>query len=296
MHPKHIVEFVIEYYLPASKDEWDKLAGPLYRRLSKKDTTNYAFRRHWDRTLKDSTAKWVVRLREIIALKKNGLPYTNPFTKIRYNYDDSDEGAADVEDDDDAANVEEEDDDDDAANANVEDDNNGNDDYNNDNDEGVERIMELEETNRNIPDDEDDEDDNDGEEGNKEVTASQVGGEDYDLMAEISEVATVTLEALKISSEHVGPAAPPHTPPSQTVESDQPCAPSKPQLTALSYILDPTNKQTSSPKKVPEKQLSPMQTYVMSDREDSDSDSESDEEYEPQRPKKSVSTISLPSK
>lgn len=46
----------------------------------------------------------------------------------------------------------------------------------------------------------------------------------------------------------------------------------------------------SSPKKVQEKQLSPMQTYEMSDREESDSDSESDEEDERQRPKKAVST------
>ena len=79
------MEFVIEYYLPITADEWDNLAGPLYRRLSDSDTTNYAFRRHWYRTLKGKTDEWIVTLREIIALKKKGLPYTNPFTKIRYN-------------------------------------------------------------------------------------------------------------------------------------------------------------------------------------------------------------------
>jgi hypothetical protein len=67
---------------------------------------------------------------------------------------------------------------------------------------------------------------------------------------------------------------------------------SKTHPTALSNMMDPGNKPTSSPKKVPEKQLSPMQTYEMSDREESDSDSESDEEDERQRPKKAVSTIS----
>lgn len=65
--------------------------------------------------------------------------------------------------------------------------------------------------------------------------------------------------------------------------------------TALKSILDPANKPTlsepskPSPKKQEEKQLSPMQTYEMSDREeDSDSDSESDGD-ENQRPKKAVS-------
>lgn len=65
----------------------------------------------------------------------------------------------------------------------------------------------------------------------------------------------------------------------------------KPHPTALINMTDPSNKPVSSPKKTPpEKQLSPMQTYEMSDREESDSDCESDEEDEQQRPKKSVST------
>lgn len=64
----------------------------------------------------------------------------------------------------------------------------------------------------------------------------------------------------------------------------------KPHPTALINKVDPSNKPVSSPKKTPlEKQLSPMQTYEMSDREESDSDCESDEEDEQQRPKKSVS-------
>ncbi len=67
---------------------------------------------------------------------------------------------------------------------------------------------------------------------------------------------------------------------------------SKPHSTALASIIDLTNKPTASPRKVTEKPLSPIQTYVMSDREESDSESESDDEDERQRPKKSVSDIS----
>ena len=53
---------------------------------------------------------------------------------------------------------------------------------------------------------------------------------------------------------------------------------------ALKSIVDPSN----IPSK--EKQLSPMQTYEMSDREEeSDSEEESDEESENQKPKKAVS-------
>jgi hypothetical protein len=100
MHPKHIVEFVIEYYLPITADEWNNLAGPLFRRLSDSDTTNYAFRRHWYRTLKGKTDEWIVTLREIIALKKKGLPYTNPFTNIRYNDNEQGGGDDDNEEDD----------------------------------------------------------------------------------------------------------------------------------------------------------------------------------------------------
>lgn len=66
---------------------------------------------------------------------------------------------------------------------------------------------------------------------------------------------------------------------------------SKPHPSALTSINDPANKPMSSPKRVlPEKQLSPIQTYVMSDREESDSEDESDEEEDDRhKPKKSVS-------
>ena len=130
----------------------------------------------------------------------------------------------------------------------------------------------------------------------KKLAPNSISSESKQNRPVLAKISETIMAAEKNSSEHVGPAAPHQTIPSQTVESVQSHAPSKPHPTALSNILDPTNKQTTSPKKVPEKQLSPFQSYVMSDREDSDSDSESDEEDEPQRPKKSVSTISLPSK
>jgi len=81
---------------------------------------------------------------------------------------------------------------------------------------------------------------------------------------------------------------------SQVVPSSQPAMKSSPR--ALKSILDPANRlpavsepiKSESPKPV-EKPLSPMQTYEMSDREESsDSESESDEEDERQRPKKSI--------
>lgn len=127
----------------------------------------------------------------------------------------------------------------------------------------------------------------------KKLAPNSISSESKQNRPVLAKISETIMAAEKNSSEHVGPAAPHHTIPSQTVESVQSHAPSKPHPTALSNILDPTNKQTTSPKKVPEKQLSPFQSYVMSDREDSDSDSESDEEDEPQRPKKSVSTIIL---
>ncbi|KAL7552173.1 hypothetical protein ACHAWF_015397 [Thalassiosira exigua] len=65
--------------------------------------------------------------------------------------------------------------------------------------------------------------------------------------------------------------------------------------TALKSILDPSNKpspvrEVTKPeaKKPEEKPLSPMQTYEMSEREDSDSESDSDDEYERQKPKKPI--------
>ena len=79
------------------------------------------------------------------------------------------------------------------------------------------------------------------------------------------------------------------------VTSSQPTMKPSPS-TALKSIHDPANKPTlsqpakkPSPKKVEIKPLSPMQTYVMSDREEeSDSESDSDDEYERQRPKKTI--------
>lgn len=79
------------------------------------------------------------------------------------------------------------------------------------------------------------------------------------------------------------------------VTSSQPAMKPSPS-TALKSIHDPANKPTfsqptkkPSPKKVEMKPLSPMQTYVMSDREEeSDSESDSDDEYERQRPKKTI--------
>jgi hypothetical protein len=115
--------------------------------------------------------------------------------------------------------------------------------------------------------------------------------------------------AAEKNSERADPALP--TRPSQTVESIRsmsssstiattlvPQIPtassqyaSKPHPSALTSIIDPANKPTASPKKiVPEKQSSPIQTYVMSDREESDSEDESDEEEDDRhKPKKSVS-------
>ena len=80
------------------------------------------------------------------------------------------------------------------------------------------------------------------------------------------------------------------------VASSQPAMKLSPS-TALKSIHDPANKPNNlsqptkkpSPKKVEIKPLSPMQTYVMSDREEeSDSESDSDDEYERQRPKKTI--------
>lgn len=79
------------------------------------------------------------------------------------------------------------------------------------------------------------------------------------------------------------------------VTSSQPAMKPSPS-TALKSIHDPANKPTfsqptkkPSPKKVEMKPLSPMQTYVMSDREEeSDSESDSDDEYDRQRPKKTI--------
>ncbi len=85
----HILEFVLDYYLPVTNQEWENFVGPLYCRLSLKSNEWYNIQRHWKETLQHSTDEWVLRLREIIALKAAGLPYTNPFTGIRYNNDNN---------------------------------------------------------------------------------------------------------------------------------------------------------------------------------------------------------------
>ena len=53
------------------------------------------------------------------------------------------------------------------------------------------------------------------------------------------------------------------------------------------HASKPTLSQPTNTKK-PSPNLSPMQTYDMSDREESDSESDSDDEYERQRPKKTI--------
>ena len=98
---------------------------------------------------------------------------------------------------------------------------------------------------------------------------------------------STSVSSFKPPAPQLKPTSPPRKEPTaNTLRKDSPQIKSVASKTALKHIIDPANKIASPKKKVEEKSLSPMQTYEMSDREESDSEDESDEEDD--KPKKTV--------
>ena len=80
----HLVEFAVEYGLPVSDNDWENVVGPLYYRLSLKANKWSNIKRYWQENLQNSS-DGCRNIRDILLLKKNGIPFTHPCSRINYN-------------------------------------------------------------------------------------------------------------------------------------------------------------------------------------------------------------------